>query len=89
MPDSQRQTTNAQTHCLDFSELVYETIEATGGRAVAIRFRLPDQEVRIGDALVVLDGSDIRFHAIISRVAEGWGVAADPRGSSIPSGTVS
>jgi len=39
----------------------------------------------MGDTLVVLDGQEVRFHGIINSVdQEGWAVASDRRGSSIP-----
>lgn len=78
---------NAQTVWTELSALTFETLEQINGAATIIRFRLHNERVRLGDVLVIMDGSDIRFHGMITLVDEqGWAVAEDRRGSSLPSG---
>jgi hypothetical protein len=75
---------NSQTLCVALAELEFEAIEEEEGHATVIRFRVRNEAVRRGDALLVLDGSDIRFHGLIGSVDEsGWAIATDRRGSSI------
>jgi hypothetical protein len=74
-----------QTFYADISGLSFEMIEQQLGYASVIRFTIPDEVIRMGDVLVVLDGQEIRFHGIINSIdKEGWGVASDLRGSRIP-----
>ena len=55
--------------------------------ATAVRFRLHNKLIRVGDVLVVLEATDIRFHGMILTIeAEGWAVAVDRHGSTIPAG---
>jgi len=84
MADPQRQRGQCQTICVELSELDFQTLQETEGRSTVIRFRVPDQSVGCGDVLVVLDGSEISFHGMISNMEDGWAVASDVRGSSIP-----
>ena len=84
MPDASKQGLHCQTICFDSAELVYETLEASGGRATSIRFETGDEQARLGDVLLVLNGSEIVFHGMISSIADGWGVASDSRGSMLP-----
>jgi len=85
MPDTQKQGGNAQTLWTDFAELRFQVLEQNNGLATVIRFELCNPTVKIGDVLVVLDGTDVRFHGMIFQIGEnGWAVAADRRGSTIP-----
>jgi hypothetical protein len=85
MSEIQRQGGNSQTLCVEKSELEYTSIEEAGGYATVVRFRLHNQDVRIGDVLVVLNSSDIIFHGMIGRIeVDGWALAADRRGSALP-----
>ena len=85
MPDSQRQGGNSQTLCVELSELHFEAMEEKNGYATAIKFRLHNIDVKMGDVLLVLEGAEIRFHGMIGKIDEGgWGFAADRRGSTIP-----
>jgi hypothetical protein len=85
MPDSARQTDNSQTLCVELKDLVFEILERREELATVIRFRLENQDVRIGDVLVVLRADDICFHGLIGYIdGAGWAVAADRRGSKIP-----
>jgi hypothetical protein len=50
-----------------------------------VRFPLNNPQVRAGDVLLVLDGTDIHFHGMIGIVNEdGSAVATDRRGSLLP-----
>ena len=85
MPESQRQRGNSQTLCIELNELDFVAVEQCGGRATVIRFRVHNTDVKMGDVLLVLSGPDIRFHGMISGLdPEGWAVASDPEGSTIP-----
>ena len=85
MPDPQKQGGNSQTLCIEFPELTFSAVEQSQGRATVIRFRMLNSEVKLGDVLLVLDGSDIRFHGLIGSVEpDGWAIASDRKGSTIP-----
>ncbi len=87
MPDFEHSLGNAQTVWTDLNSFAFETVEQTGGFATVIRFRPNNEQIRLGDVLVVMEGSEIRFHGMITHIdEEGWAVAADRRGSSIPAG---
>ena len=84
MPDAQKQGGNSQTLWAELGELNYEVLEQERGLATVIRFELHNQTIKIGDVLVVMDGSEIRFHGMIGKIDDsGWAVAVDRRGSSI------
>jgi hypothetical protein len=85
MSQTEKGLGNAQTLCVELPELDFEAVESISGHATVIRFRLHNDTVRIGDVLLVLEGSDILFHGRIGPVDEqGWAVAADRTGSKIP-----
>jgi hypothetical protein len=87
MPDSEHSLGNAQTLWTELAALEFEAVEQSGGYATSIRFRLLNEQIRPGDVLVVLEGSEIRFHGMITAVDdEGWAAATDRHGSSIPAG---
>lgn len=69
---------------MDVDEFSFETVEQTNGLATVIRFRLQQPMVKAGDVLVVLSGTDIHFHGMISSVADGWAMASDQRDSLLP-----
>jgi hypothetical protein len=81
MPDEQRVANNSQTYVADADTFEFETLEQKNGQATVIRFRLADPKYHAGDVLVVLSGSDIHFHGMIGRLADGWAIASDHRGS--------
>ena len=88
MPDSQKQGGNSQTLCVEIGDRAFEAVEQDQGHATVIRFQLLNQSINIGDVLVVLDGSEVRFHGMIGAIEDGgWAVAADRRGSTIPTTT--
>jgi hypothetical protein len=84
MPETPNYTNNAQTVVVDASTFDFETLEQQNGTATVVRFRLENPEVRPGDVLLVLSGSDIHFHGMIGIIEEGYGVATDRRGSLLP-----
>ncbi len=69
---------------MELPELCFETVEKIADHAAVIRFRLKNLDVKLGDVLLVLDGTEVRFHGLIQSIDNGWAVAADRRGSTIP-----
>ena len=85
MPERPNYTNNSQTLVLDADSFTFDTVEQENGRATVVRFRLNNPEVRAGDVLLILDGTDIHFHGMIGIVNEdGTAVATDRRGSLLP-----
>jgi len=77
-------TNNSQTVVVDAASFEFETLEETNGNATVVRFRIDNPDVRAGDVLLVLSGSDIHFHGMIGIIEDGQGVATDRRGSLLP-----
>ena len=77
-------TNNSQTVVVDAAAFDFETLEQQNGNATVIRFPVENDEVRAGDVLLVLAGSDIHFHGMIGRIEDGHGIATDRRGSLLP-----
>ena len=84
MPDPQRTATHAQTYLVDADSFSFETIEQENGQATVVRFPLDDPRYHAGDVLLVLSGTDIHFHGMIGRIADGFAIATDKRGSLLP-----
>ena len=84
MPDEQRTANNSQTYCVDADDFAYETLEQQNGQATVVRFQLNNPQYHAGDVVVVLSGSEIHFHGMIGRLANGWATATDRRGSLLP-----
>ena len=84
MPESSNYTNNAQTVVFGADTFDFITLEQENGNATVIRFRVENPDVRAGDVLLVLSGSEIHFHGMIGRIEDGWGVATDRRGSLLP-----
>ncbi len=84
MPDEQRVANNSQTYVVDAETFSFQPVENENGQATVVRFRLEDPRYQAGDVLLVLSGTDIHFHGMISQVTEGWAVASDRRGSLLP-----
>lgn len=84
MPDEQRTANNSQTYLVDADDFNFETIDQNNGRATVVRFRMEDPRYHAGDMLLVLSGTDIRFHGMIVGLQEGWATASDNRGSLLP-----
>jgi hypothetical protein len=75
---------NSQTVVVDADTFEFETLEASNGHATVVRFEVENPDVRAGDVLLVLSGSDIHFHGMIGVIEDGRGVATDRRGSLLP-----
>jgi len=84
MPDEQRVANNSQTYVVDAGDFSFETLEQENGQAIVVRFRLENPRYHAGDVLVVLSGSEVHFHGMIGRLADGWATASDRRGSLLP-----
>jgi hypothetical protein len=87
MPESQRTATHSQTYLVDADNFDFETVEQENGQATVIQFALDDPRYHAGDVLLVLSGSDIHFHGMIGRIADGFATATDRRGSLLPATT--
>ena len=79
---------NSQTVVVDANTFEFETLEESNGCATVVRFHVENADVRAGDVLLVLAGSEIHFHGMIGAVEEGHAVATDRRGSLLPAPTV-
>ena len=75
---------NSQTVVVDSDTFEFETLEESNGRATVIRFQVDNPDVRAGDVLLVLSGSEIHFHGMIGVIEDGFGTATDRRGSLLP-----
>ena len=75
---------NSQTVVVDADTFEFETLEESNGHATVVRFTVENPDVRPGDVLLVLSGSDIHFHGMIGIIEDGYGVATDRRGSLLP-----
>jgi hypothetical protein len=84
VPDEQRTANNSQTYCVDADDFAYETVEQQNGQATVIRFQVNNPQYHAGDVVVVLSGSEVHFHGMIGRLADGWATATDRRGSLLP-----
>jgi len=84
MPDAQRTATHAQTYLVDSESFAFETIEQENGQASVIRFELNDPRYQAGDVVLVLSGTEVHFHGMIGKIADGWAIATDRRGSLLP-----
>jgi hypothetical protein len=84
MPDEQRIANNSQTYVVDADQFSYETLEHNNGQATVIRFQLLDSRFHAGDVVVVLSGGEVHFHGMIGRLADGFAIASDRRGSLLP-----
>ncbi len=84
MPDEQRTANNSQTYCVGADDFAYETLEQQNGQATVVRFQLNNPQYHAGDVVVVLSGSEVHFHGMIGRLADGWATATDRRGSLLP-----
>ena len=87
MPESQRTATHSQTYVVEADSFIFETVEQENGQATVIRFGLDDPRYHAGDVVLVLSGTDIHFHGMIGRIADGLAVATDRRGSLLPATT--
>mgnify|MGYP001255384036 CR=1 FL=1 len=86
MPEGRSEISNSQTLVIDFNELTFETVEQSNGNATVIKFKLENPSISAGDVLLVLAGEDIQFHGFIGGIENGWAIASDRNGSSLPAG---
>ena len=85
MPETPNYTNTSQTVVVDADTFDFETVEHENGRATVVRFRVVNPDIRAGDVLLVLSGSEIHFHGMIGVVSEdGTAIATDRRGSLLP-----
>jgi hypothetical protein len=85
MAEPTNYSNNSQTVVVDADTFDFETVEETNGCASVVRFKVNNPNVRAGDVLLVLSGTDIHFHGMIGAVSEdGTAVATDRRGSLLP-----
>ena len=84
MPNQTDHTNTSQTVVVDADTFEFEVLEQENGVATVIRFQIENSDVRAGDVLLVLAGSDIHFHGMIGRTEDGHGTATDRRGSLLP-----
>ena len=84
MPDPQRTAVHAQTYLCDADSFTFDTIEQDNGQATVVRFPLDDPRYHAGDVLLVLSGADVHFHGMSGKIADGWAIATDKRGSLLP-----
>ncbi len=77
-------TNNSETVVVAADTFSFATVEQENGTATVIRFKIENSQVRPGDVLLVLDGSEIHFHGMIGIIEDEWGVATDRRGSMLP-----
>jgi len=87
MPESQRTATHSQTFVADAETFEFETVEQENGQATVIRFSLADPRYQAGDVVLVLSGTDVHFHGMIGKIADGTAIASDRRGSLLPATT--
>lgn len=88
MPEEQNSGNNSLTYVVGAEDFDFETVEQENGRATVVRFRMDDPRYHAGDVLLVLSGTDIHFHGLIGRIADGWATASDYRDSLLPATTV-
>jgi len=84
MPDEQRVANNSQTYLADAETFSFETVEHLNGQATVVRFQVDNSRYHAGDVLLVLSGTEIHFHGMISQISDGWAIASDRRGSLLP-----
>lgn len=84
MAESNTSLTNAKSLVIEKQDFDYITLEQADGKATTVKFQVMNPSVTIGDVLVILDGTDILFHGMLSRMEDGWATASDPRGSELP-----
>ena len=84
MPESSNYSNNSLTLAVDADEFSFEIVEQMNGHATVIRFRVQQPMIKAGDVLVVLSGTDIHFHGMISTLEDGWAMASDRRDSLLP-----
>ena len=80
------QTPKSQTLVIDADEFKFEALEQNNGIATIVKFKVDNPEVRPGDVLLILSGTDIQFHGFIGKVEDGFAFAIDRTGSTLTTG---
>ena len=88
MAESSNYSNNSQTLVIDADEFKFETLEQANGRATVVRFPLNNPNIKPGDVLLILSGSEIHFHGMIDTIDAEMATANDRRGSLLPADTV-
>ena len=73
-----------QTLSFNVNNLDYEIISHANGHATVIKFEIDETQNSPGDAVVLLDDSEVVFHGMIGKIEDGFAWVAAPRGSLIP-----
>jgi len=76
-----------RTISLNVADLDYEVVSHTNGNASVIKFDIDETENSPGDAVVILDESEIVFHGMIGKIENGVAFVAAPTGSLLPGTT--
>lgn len=84
MADSNTSLTNAQSLVIEKKDFDYITVAQADGKATTVKFQVMNPSISVGDVLVILDGTDILFHGMLSQMDDGWATSSDPRGSLLP-----
>ena len=84
MPDEQRVANNSQTYLVEADAFSFQAVEQQNGQATVVRFQIDTSRYQPGDVLLVLSGSEVHFHGMISQISDGWAIASDRRGSLLP-----
>jgi hypothetical protein len=79
LPDSNQYDPNSKTLVIDSESFSFEPLTIENGYAKAVCFALHNPEVKPGDVLLVLSGSDILFHGFIGHIDDGKATATDHR----------
>jgi hypothetical protein len=79
LPDSNQYDPNSKTLVIDSASFCFDALTIENGYARVVCFTLQNPEVKPGDVLLVLSGSNILFHGFISHIEEGKATAADHR----------
>ena len=79
MSENSNYNSNSKTLVIETKDFAFETMGQSNGVVTVVKFQLLNPEVKPGDVLLVLTGSDVHFHGLIGRIDEGWAVATDHR----------
>jgi len=83
MSENQIQNANSQTLVIDADKFTFEVVEQHQGVATVVRFKLENPDVKPGDVLLILSGTEVYFHGFIGNIEDGWAMAADRHGSML------
>ena len=81
------EVTFCRTINFNIADLEYEVVSHDNGNASVIKFEIDETENSPGDAVVILDESEIVFHGMIGKIEDGFAFVAAPTGSLLPATT--